>query len=356
MRRKLLGFLIGALILAFPVNAQFIGFTSPQTVSSRPYGPANVACTGVAQLASVPNQGQSVHQAILQSDGNIHSGSMVIQGSNDGVNFQTISDTAALGISTNINLRGDGYYSIVQISVICPATGGNFSVFYTGTSVTPGTPTGTTQSTQYSKTLAFAAAGGSSLSNITFQTPYGNSGGDLYFQYSAGTIAAGATITVQCLIHSSAELFTVVNVAPLVNTTAFQQIPISAATCPTAIVTYITGGGGSASFNLDYVFNLPGQARNAGSGAYTHVTTTGATVAKGTGGFLHTLTINTGAAGTISIFDLPAAACTGTPATSVVAVITATTTTVQTLTYDVNALQGICVKASVAMDLTVSSN
>lgn len=83
------------------------------------------------------------------------------------------------------------------------------------------------------------------------------------------------------------------------------------------------------------------------------VTTTTATVVKATAGTIHTVTFNTGAAGTFKIFNLASASCTGTPSTNLFATITATTTTVQTLTYDANLSNGICVQASVAMDVTV---
>jgi hypothetical protein len=75
-------------------------------------------------------------------------------------------------------------------------------------------------------------------------------------------------------------------------------------------------------------------------------------------GYLHAITINSppGSAATLSIFDLPAASCTGTPATNVVANIAVSTTQPPvTIVFDVNMLQGICVKSSVAMDITVSA-
>jgi hypothetical protein len=340
------------LVLPAEMHGQFIGYTSPQTVSSRPYGNSNVSCTGTPQLATVQNLGQSVHQAVFEGV-SVTSGTMVIQGSNDGVSFQNISDTASLNSTANQNLRGDGYYAVVQISVVCPATGGTFSVFYSGTSVTSGTNTGSAQITQYDKALARAAPSSTNLA-VSVQTPFGSSGGSVYFQYSSGTISAGATLVVQC---TGNETFTLVPAFTLVGTAlTFQQIPITASNCSNVTVTYTAGGAGTSTITLDYVFSLPGQSVLQSGTTYTHVTTTTATPAKGTGGLLHALTVNTGAAGTISIFDLPVASCTGTPATNIVAVITATATTLQTFTYDVNLLTGICVKASVAMDFTVSAN
>lgn len=88
---------------------------------------------------------------------------------------------------------------------------------------------------------------------------------------------------------------------------------------------------------------------------YGHITTTTATpLGTSNGRLFHTLNINTGGAGTVKVFDLANASCTGTPATNVVASITATATTLQTFTFDATMTNGLCVQASVAMDLTVT--
>jgi hypothetical protein len=88
--------------------------------------------------------------------------------------------------------------------------------------------------------------------------------------------------------------------------------------------------------------------------SYTHITGTTATVAKATGGMLHTVTVNTGAIATLKVFDLAAASCTGTPSTNVVASASIVLASLQTLTYDATLTNGICVQASGAMDVTVS--
>lgn len=113
---------------------------------------------------------------------------------------------------------------------------------------------------------------------------------------------------------------------------------------------------GAGNFAIVYDFWKSGTAVNTTLGTYTHVTTTTATTAKATFGTLVSITVNTPAAGTISVFDLATASCTGTPATNVVAVITATATApFGTFAYNHAMLNGICVKASVAMDFTVST-
>jgi len=88
-------------------------------------------------------------------------------------------------------------------------------------------------------------------------------------------------------------------------------------------------------------------------GQYTHITTTTATAAKATPGRLLSVTIGTGAAGNITVFDLAAASCTGTPATNQVSIIgVAATTTPMTLTFNTEMQNGICIKTSAAMDMT----
>jgi hypothetical protein len=116
-----------------------------------------------------------------------------------------------------------------------------------------------------------------------------------------------------------------------------------------------TSGGAAGNITLDYAFNPPGTAVSATLAVPTHITGTGATSAKANGGTLVSVIINTGnAAGTLSVFDLSGANCTGTPATNTVAVITtASATPLAPFTYNANMLNGICVKASAAMDVTV---
>jgi len=64
---KLRPFLFSALLslaaLCFPASlrAQFIGYTSPQTVQTTVAN--NVACTGTVQIFNTPNLGQTQHQA-----------------------------------------------------------------------------------------------------------------------------------------------------------------------------------------------------------------------------------------------------------------------------------------------------
>jgi hypothetical protein len=232
---------------------------------------------------------------------------------------------------------------------------GTFTLSYSGTSsiTTPGV--GSYQAGQIDKYEFNLLTAGTNATD-TFQTPFGNSSGTVIFRFN-GAGPAASTVNVLC---SGVNLSSSINTVFQLQTTAGLQqfFAVPAGPCTNATVTYFSGGASASTFQLEYIFTQPGFTPNAGTGVYTHVTTTTATAAKATAGFLHTLNVNTAAAGTISIFDLPIASCTGTPATNTVAVITvpAATNGLPPFLYDVNLLQGICVKASVAMDYTVSTN
>jgi hypothetical protein len=144
--------------------------------------------------------------------------------------------------------------------------------------------------------------------------------------------------------------FPIANLSPGV-----QVFKVPPATCPQVQVVYVSGGA-AGNISFEYIFDSPGAAVNETQGSYTHITGTTATAVKTVPGTLVSVTVNTPAVGTISVFDLATAACTGTPSTNTVAVITATATApIATLLYNVGLLNGICVKASAAMDFTVSS-
>ena len=354
MRKNILIFLFGLLGLAFPQSArgQFIGYTAPQTVQQTLA--TNAACTGGQQNFPVNNLGQIQHSVQMTNLGvGITNLLLVIQGSADGVNFINISDVSNGTLSVSVS--APGYYPVVRVGVICgPVAGGStFSLSYSGIAGFGQQSTGLFLLSQIDKQLASAVPANAIFSNTVQPTPYGSAGGVLNFLFS-NTAPSGTTLAMTCKNASGnigwQSSFSLATAATV------QTFYIPAVPCPNFQVTYTPNGATAVTFQLDYIFSPPGSAASATQ--YTHVTTTTATAAKATSGFLHTLNVNTAAAGTISIFDLATAACTGTPATNVVAVITvpAATNGLPTFTYDVNLLNGICVKASVAMDYTVSTN
>jgi hypothetical protein len=102
---------------------------------------------------------------------------------------------------------------------------------------------------------------------------------------------------------------------------------------------------------------LKAQGPPAANGNYKYIATATTTNVKPTSGYLHTVTINGGTAGVVTLYDIAAAGCTSTPASGKFATIeTIGTTNPVTLLYDLATVNGICVVTAAATDLTVSFN
>jgi hypothetical protein len=352
--RRLISFALLCLALAGcaaprRAQAQFIGYVSPQTVQQSIA--TNLACTGSAQTFTVQNIGQEQHYLSIGAVVNATQFQATLQGVDTQGNLYTISDAMEVKSGNVGNLHGSGYFPKIQVVITClPAVTASFTASYSGGWGVFDVVAGSYLTAQIDKVDFFAAAENANQSDQV-QTPYGSSAGTVYVLTSAG--GNGGKISVSCGASTfNAAAGPVIFSGAIANSTALQVFQVPDTSCPTAQVSYTNNGTGG-TVTAEYVFAPPGSFRPAFQ--YTHVTGTTATAVKATLGYLHTVSVNTGAAGTISIFDLASASCTGTPATNTVAVITATTTTLQTFTYDTNFLNGICVKASVAMDFTVSS-
>lgn len=352
MKRFVAYFLAAMLLIGYAAqrsSAQFIGFVAQQTVSSTPFNA--VTCTGSQQNAIVPNAGQISHyvSAINVSASAIFL-TYKIQGSFDGVNYLDISDT---GTASTNGVIGHGYFPVTRIAMTC-TSGATVTLQYSGSNATPGKEYGGYQLGQLDKLLQAGAAANANGGGPMVQTPFANAAGQLVFSYLGSAGPASSTLAVKCQSQGAVTSTTVVTYNISITTNGVSQYFIIPSTpaCPFVSVTYTSGGASTATYNLEYVFAPPGT--QLPTGFYSHVTTTTATAIKATPGLLHTVTINTGGAGTLSIFDLPGASCTGTPSTGTVAVITVVAATLQTFTYDVLFGSGICAKASVAMDYTAS--
>lgn len=99
------------------------------------------------------------------------------------------------------------------------------------------------------------------------------------------------------------------------------------------------------------------QSTPAANGVYKYIAAATTTTVKPTNGYLHTITINGGTAGVVTLYDINGVGCTGTPASGKFATIeTIGTTNPVTLIYDLATTNGICVVTAAATDLTVSFN
>ena len=342
-----------------PVHAQGPTYTIPQSVQATLA--SNVTCTGALQTFSTSssilngvgfrNLGQTQHVAILSPGASVTHATLQISGADTTGTIANISDVAqGSGLSGGIAVTGNGSYPNIQVQVVCLPVTATFSLTYSGSSSSPNPTAGTFLNTQIDKML-FEGIAGNTNQTAVFTTPFGSSSGNIAFSYNSSAVA-GSTLSIQCGGNFLTNFRTYL--VSIANNVLTQTFPVPAMTCPTATVTY-TSGGAAGNINIEYLFDQPGQQPTT-LGPYTHITGTTATVIKAGPGTLLSVVVNTPAAGTISVFDLAAASCTGTPATNVVAVITATATApLGTLSYNMPLTNGICVKASVAMDITVSA-
>jgi hypothetical protein len=346
-------------ILAPQAQAQYLGTTSPQSVQATLA--TSLPCTGTAQnfttglIPNFDNLGQTQHYAYATAGAAVTTLTMQIFGLDPSGNAYAISDMAttsipAAGVSTAT--VGTGYFTNIRVTVTClPVTTGTFTLNYTGTSSTPSNIVGSYQIAMQDKVINSQSSAGTSSSINFFSTPYGNSQGVVYFEF-LGTGPAGSSINVNCqTTNGSGPPSWVYTVATTDSVT--QRFPVPPEPCPTISVGYNSGGASASVVLFDYVFMQPG---TTDTDASTHIAGTTATVVKSGPGVVHTVVIGTPAAGTVSLFDLAPAACTGTPATNVVSVITATATFPSAPEiYDTLFNHGICVKASATMDITVST-
>lgn len=345
--------LCGCAIRPPAARAQFIGFTSPQTVQQTLA--TNTACTGAAQTFQVANLGQTQHTFTILSNILVTHLQATVYGVDTAGNLSQISDSGFYvhSSTTPIILQAAGYSPIVEIKVTCdPATTGTFSISYSGASSTQFVNAGGQLQTQVYKPIIQGGGAGTSV-NYSFSTPFGNLASVITFNYTTGAGPANSTIGVLC-VGTTASLAVAGSPFALVTTAAQRQsFYLPAMSCPEESITYTAGAANANQYDLTQEFIVPGMV-NPTLGIYSHITGTTATALKNGGGVIVGINVNTSAAGTVSIFDLPAASCTATPSTNVVAVLTIGATEIaRSIPFNTGLVNGICVKASVAMDLTV---
>jgi hypothetical protein len=310
----------------------------------------NVSCTGSPQTFSPNNRNQTQHYVTITSAG-VTSISAKIMGQDVNGNNIQISDVVfpPTTFSASNVITGSGYFPLMVVIVQC--TGGTFSLTYSGSEAVSNVNAGSYFLSQINKSLFIGAPTNTTVGTPSFVSPFGSSSGKLYFQYATAGIAS-STLTVTCqsggvVSPPNARTYT------LANSTAVQIFQVPVYECPIVQISYTSGGASANTFNLDYLFTVPGFISPY---TYTHIVGTTATVVASGSGILHSVVVGTPAAGTITFFDLAPAACTGTPATNVVSVITATTTfPAAPEIYDILFMNGICAKASAVMDITVNS-
>lgn len=87
---------------------------------------------------------------------------------------------------------------------------------------------------------------------------------------------------------------------------------------------------------------------------FKHISTNTNTQVKATSGVLHTIQVNTSAAGAVTIVDTSAANCSGGTTIGVATLVANAAGTQETFTYDVSFVNGLCITTAASPDLTVS--
>jgi len=233
--------------------AQFIGYTSPQTVQQTLA--TNVTCGGLStpQAYTVQNLGQTQHFAMAQPGGTT-AFEMELQGVDTAGFTYRISDQVRNTSSYN-SVFGSGYFPKVIIVVRCQPVSATYTLSYSGASSTPFNTVGAYGAAQIDKLIAGSAAANASFFDQVLQTPFGNSQGVVQFQF--GTSAStGSSFTLQCngfgAGGSSYQLFTF-NPAAV---TTLQTFFVPTSNCPFVTFAYTSGAGGG-TFSAEYIFSQP---------------------------------------------------------------------------------------------------
>jgi hypothetical protein len=230
-----------------PAHGQGIAYTAPQGYNAFPF--TNTSCTGAQQTALLSNNNQTEHYLTVTTSG-VTAFRATVQGSHDGVTWNDISDLAT---QTSSTVMGQGYYPIFRVQMTCAAAAGTFTIQYSAEATAPAPQIGAMQSAQIDKTLAVGASSGSNFTSQVIRAPFANSGGGIYFLYSAAG-PSGSVLSVSCTTLAIATGTTVASF-PLstVSTPQFFTVPLLP--CDFVTVTYTSGGASATTFTASILFN-----------------------------------------------------------------------------------------------------
>lgn len=238
---------ISGCVSPHPVQAQFIGYTTPQTVQQVLAN--NVACTGSNQNFTIQNLGQTTHSLTWTNSGGTNF-SIVLQGSYDATTWASFSDTAN---TISGLLQATGYYPIIRASVLCAA--GTFTLNYGGTSTFALQPTGFASRSVYSKTFGTGLpANANKLEAIT--APYGSSGSAIYFEFLS-TGPAGSTLSVTA-VQVAGPGVVLLNAQALATSVGIQKFLIPNIPAVELDIQFTSGGASAATYTLENDFFTPG--------------------------------------------------------------------------------------------------
>jgi hypothetical protein len=240
-----------------------------------------VNCTGVPQLFPIKNLGQTEHYLSVNA-----TGAQVMTARIEGIQAGTTYKMSDTLIPSSPGSSGvvfaSGFFSSIQASITCLPVSATFSAFYTGTSSTPNQDVGDFLLSNISKAILNGAPANVSTNNF-FQTPYGNSLGQILTQYTGAT-AAGGTITVTCSGNKLGPISnSVVMTASLASNTNVQAFPVPPGDCASVTVSFGNSGAAGVVF-VEYLFQKAGfPAATAGAASLAGFSGNGATTVTGPG-------------------------------------------------------------------------
>jgi hypothetical protein len=251
--------LLAAALFPCSLHGQYLGQVSPQTVQATPFNA--VLCTGGTQVSSfIPNLGQTQHTISLTPTAT--DVSAFAEASYDGTTFFTASDVIRTRTSATAQVTFSAYYPVMRVNATCAAASGSFTVNYSGTSVTPGGPAGSSLNGTIGKNITGTAPSAGSNFSLTISTPFGTSNGQIRFFYS-GAGPSGSTLTLTCvdpIIGGSP----VVAAFSLTTSASLQIFTVPALACTQVFFSYVSGGASAQTFSAAYIFFIPGIQGGAG--------------------------------------------------------------------------------------------
>src|SRR5882724_2495566 len=235
--------LVAAVLLLFlfvaPANAQFLGYTSPQTVNAKVFSGQTTAAVTPSSFVnncaptngapcSIPNIGQSIHSVTYSISSPCTVGFFMdlrLEASNDGTNWFSISqdgtdqNSGSVQGSSSAGLTAIGSYAGYRLNLVSISclNGGTPSVtaFYSGTSTSAPAPADLFyQSNPYRKLILQNQPTTNAVTQpaVTIGAPNGNTAGALYISCfiaangSTTSCPAAMTVTVTGFIAFGASI------------------------------------------------------------------------------------------------------------------------------------------------------
>jgi hypothetical protein len=245
---NILTFLLCAAVV--PARAQFVGYTSPQTVYATPLSAVSAPTTAV-----VSNLGQNMHYLTYTTTGSITVLDIRLEGSRDGTTFFPISDDATDVPPAFGQVFAIGSYPVVRVNLAAFSGSGSITATYSGTSATAGTPLGVFNPSQQVRRVVFSNVAANANQVATINAPFGSTLGYILIT-ATGLLPAGSSFTASNVVGNVGLAFPV---APSLTTAATQNFAVPADPATQILINYTSGGASASTFNMYYVFVNPNE-------------------------------------------------------------------------------------------------